>query len=54
MLVAAVTDDTDRSATAIRALNEVEEGYASIVNVVEVRSVLAKKKAFSRVVHCIF
>ena len=48
VLVAAVTTDTDRSAAAIDLLNEVEEGYTAIVNLMELRSVLAKKKAFER------
>ena len=42
------TRDTDRSETAVRALNECDESYTSILNVVEFRSVLAKKKAFER------
>lgn len=48
VLVAAVTDDTDRSDDAVQLLNEVEEGYTSILNIMELRSVLAKKKAFER------
>mgnify|MGYP000167901292 CR=1 FL=1 len=48
VLVAAVTNDTDRSDEAIRLLNEVDEGFTSILNVMELRSVLAKKKAFER------
>lgn len=48
VLVAAVTDDTDRSDDAVQLLNEVEEGYISILNIMELRSVLAKKKAFER------
>lgn len=48
VLVAAVTDDTDRSDDAVRLLNEVDEGYTSILNIMELRSVLAKKKAFER------
>lgn len=48
VLVAAVTDDTDRSDDAIRLLNEVDDGYTSILNVMELRSVLAKKKGFER------
>lgn len=46
VLVAAVTSDTDRSATAVRVLNESEQAYTSILNIMELRSVLAKKKAF--------
>lgn len=48
MLVAAVTADTDRSAAAVRVLNETDDGYPSIPNVMERRSVLAKTKAFDR------
>lgn len=48
VLVAAVTADTDRSAAAVRVLNETDDGYTSILNVMELRSVLAKKKAFDR------
>lgn len=46
VLVAAVTSDTDRSATAVQILNETDRAYTSILNVMELRSVLAKKKAF--------
>ena len=48
VLVAAVTSDTDRSGDAVRIRNEVDDGYTSILNVMELRSVLAKKKAFER------
>jgi len=48
VLVAAVTTDTNRSQEAIRVLNEVDDGYTAIVNLMELRSVLAKKKAFER------
>lgn len=48
VLVAAVTTDTDRSQAAVELLNEVDDGYTSIVNLMELRSVLAKKKAFER------
>lgn len=48
VLVAAVTSDTNRSATAVQILNESEQAYTSILNVMELRSVLAKKKAFDR------
>lgn len=48
ILVAAVTDDTDRSANAVRVLTEVEELHPSILNVMELRSVLTKKKGFER------
>lgn len=48
VLVAAVTTDEQRSTDAVRILNEIDEGYTSILNVMELRSVLAKKKAFER------
>jgi predicted nucleic acid-binding protein len=48
VLVAAVTTDTDRSEKAIRLLNEVDDGYTAIVNLMELRSVLTKKKKFER------
>ena len=48
VLVAAVTKDTDRSRAARRLLNEIDDGYTSIVNLMELRSVLAKKKAIER------
>lgn len=48
VLVAAVTTDTDRSQAAVELLNEPDDGYPSIVNLIELRSVLAKKKAFER------
>ena len=48
VLVAAVTTDTDRSQAAIDLLNGVDNGYTSVVNLMELRSVLAKKKAFER------
>ena len=48
VLVAAVTADMDRSGTAIRLLNEVDDGYTSVINLMELRSVLAKKQSFER------
>ena len=45
VLVAAVTSDTDRSQSARELLNEVDDGHTSVVNLMELRSVLAKKKA---------
>lgn len=48
ILVAAVTLDTDRSADATELLNEVDETYVSVLNLMELRSVLAKKKQFER------
>ena len=44
VLVAAVTKDTDRSANAVELLNTANETYISILNLMELRSVLAKKK----------
>ncbi|WP_336343312.1 type II toxin-antitoxin system VapC family toxin [Halalkalicoccus ordinarius] len=48
VLVAAVVSDEQRSTTAVRLLNEIDEGHTSILNVMELRSVLSKKKAFER------
>lgn len=48
VFVAAVTSDTDRSQAAVRLLNETEDGYTSVINLMELRSVLAKKKAFEQ------
>jgi predicted nucleic acid-binding protein len=48
VLVAAVTRDTDRSDAAVELLNEVDELYVSVLNLMELRSVLAKKKGFDR------
>jgi predicted nucleic acid-binding protein len=48
ILVAAVTHDTDRSEDAINLLNEVDDTYVSILNLMELRSVLTKKKQFER------
>lgn len=48
VLVAAVTRDTDRSGRAIKLLNEVDETYVSVLNLMELRSVLTKKKQFER------
>ena len=44
ILVAAVTVDSDRSEQAIELLNTVADGHTSILNVMELRTVLAKKK----------
>lgn len=44
ILVAAVTDDTERSAAAVELLNEAEQTYVSVLNLMELRSVLSKKK----------
>lgn len=48
VVVAAVTQDTDRSDTAVRALNELGEVYTSLLNLMELRTVLTKKKRFER------
>jgi len=48
VLVAAVTLDTDRSDDAIELLNETEDVYVSVLNLMELRTVLAKKKQFER------
>ncbi|WP_435182776.1 type II toxin-antitoxin system VapC family toxin [Halobellus sp. EA9] len=48
ILVAAVTRDTERSETAVELLNEAEGLHISILNLMELRSVLAKKKQFER------
>jgi len=48
ILVAAVTRDTERSETAIDLLNTSEETYVSVLNLMELRSVLSKKKQFER------
>lgn len=48
VLVAAVTRDTERSEDAIELLNETDEAYVSVLNLMELRSVLSKKKQFER------
>lgn len=48
LLVAAVTHDTERSADAIELLNEADDTYVSILGLMELRSVLARKKLFER------
>ncbi|MDV7348497.1 PIN domain-containing protein [Halorubrum distributum] len=48
VLVAAVTRDTDRSDVAVTVLNEAEEPYTSMLNLMELRTVLAKKKRIER------
>jgi predicted nucleic acid-binding protein len=48
VLVAAVTQDTDRSELAIKALNHADDPYTSVLNLMELRSVLAKKKTMER------
>jgi predicted nucleic acid-binding protein len=43
VLVAAVTQDTDRSDQAVRFLNEIDETHVSVLNLMELRTVLSKK-----------
>jgi len=48
VLVAAVTQDTERSEDAVALLNETGDAYVSVLNLMELRSVLSKKKGFER------
>jgi predicted nucleic acid-binding protein len=48
VLVAAVTQDTGRSSEAIQLLDEAEEPFVSVLSLMELRSVLSKKKQFER------
>lgn len=48
VLVAAVTRDTERSDAAIELLNEADDAHVSVLNLMELRSVLTKKKQFER------
>ena len=48
ILVAAVTQDTDRSEAAVELLNEEDDTFVSILSLMELRSVLTKKKQFER------
>jgi len=48
ILVAAVTDDSERSGAAVELLNEADEVYVSVLSLMELRSVLSKKKRFDR------
>ncbi|PHQ40451.1 VapC toxin family PIN domain ribonuclease [Halorubrum persicum] len=48
VLVAAVTRDTDRSAEAIELLDQVDDPLVSVLSLMELRSVLSKKKRFER------
>lgn len=48
VLVAAVTKDTGRAEEAVRVLNSIDNGYTSVLNLMEARSVLTKKKGFDR------
>ena len=48
VLVATVTRDTGRSSEAIQLLDEAEEPFVSVLSLMELRSVLSKKKQFER------
>jgi predicted nucleic acid-binding protein len=48
VLVAAVTLDTERSEKAIELLNHAEDTYVTVLSLMELRSVLTKKKQFER------
>ena len=48
ILVAAVTSDSVRSAAAKELLNTADDPYVSVLNLMELRSVLSKKKRFER------
>lgn len=48
VLVAAVTRDTDRSEDAIELLDQADDPLVSILSLMELRSVLSKKKQFER------
>ena len=48
VLVAAVTRDTDRSDKAIELLDQVDDPLVSVLSLMELRSVLSKKKRFER------
>ena len=48
VIVAAVMHDTERSETAVSTLNDFENTYTSVLNLMELRSVLTKKKRIER------
>ena len=48
VLVAAVTRDTDRSHEAIELLDQVDDPLVSVLSLMELRSVLSKKKRFEQ------
>jgi predicted nucleic acid-binding protein len=48
VLVAAVTRDTDRSDAAVELLNQADDPHVSVLNLMELRSVLSKKKQFEQ------
>lgn len=43
-----MTRDTEHSDAAVALLNEVDDTYVSVLNLMELRSVLSKKKQFDR------
>ena len=48
VLVAALTLDTDRSERAVELLDQTDEPLVSVLSLMELRSVLSKKKRFER------
>ena len=48
VLVAAVTRDTDRSNEAIELLDQLDDPLVSVLSLMELRSVLSKKKRFEQ------
>ncbi len=48
VFVAAVTRDTDRSDEAIELLDQIDDPLVSVLSLMELRSVLSKKKRFER------
>jgi predicted nucleic acid-binding protein len=48
ILIAAVTQDSERSEAARELLNTTENLHVSVLNLMELRSVLSKKKQFER------
>ena len=48
ILVAAVTRDTQRSEAAVHLLNEADDAYVSVLSLMELRTVLSKKKQFEQ------
>jgi len=48
VVVAAVTRDADRSDAAVALLDEADEPLVSVLTLMELRSVLSKKKRFER------
>lgn len=48
VLVAVVTRDTEHSDIAVELLNQADETYVSLLNLMELPTVLSKKKGFER------